>query len=194
VGRALEQLVEAIEVEVDQIGCEAIRLGLGDDEFARPLAVRGEVAAEHGDECLERAGGVLWQLFSPEEIGETIRRDAMSARRQQNLKHLLRAAAAEIPRAQRPGAFDRERPEQPDQQTLSMLGFFTHYAPPGRAIKFSLFSDTVITVSVRRAHGSSCVPRQTGLTASTGCDARHRSPSFPLSYSLSRVNRSRLWE
>jgi hypothetical protein len=61
-----------------------------------------------------------------EEIGETIGRYAMSARRQQDLEDLLRAAAAEIPRAQHSGALDRERPEQPNQQTLSMFVFFTH--------------------------------------------------------------------
>ena len=68
-GGALEQLVETVEVEVDQVACEAIRLRLGDHELARPLAVRGEVAAEDGDKGLERAGGVPWQRFSPEQIG-----------------------------------------------------------------------------------------------------------------------------
>jgi len=79
----------------------------------------------------------------------------MPARRQQDLEHLFRAAAAEISRAQRPGALDRERPEQPNQETLSTLVFFTHSHRPVGVIKFSLFTDTVITVSVRRAHASS---------------------------------------
>jgi hypothetical protein len=58
----------------------------------------------------------------------------MSTRSQQDLEHLLRAAAAEIPRAQRSGALDRERPKQPNQQTLSMFVFFTHsHRPVGRS-------------------------------------------------------------
>ena len=42
---ALQKLVEAVEVERDELGREAVRLRLRDDELACPLAVRGEVAA-----------------------------------------------------------------------------------------------------------------------------------------------------
>jgi hypothetical protein len=135
---ALEQLVEPIEIEVDEIGREAIRLCLGDHELTRPLAVRSEVAAENGDECLERAGGVLWQLFSPKEVGEAIGRHTVPACGQQDLEHLLRAAAAEIPRAERPGILDRKRPEQPNLETLPMFDVFIHsHRPVGRSSSVS---------------------------------------------------------
>ena len=57
--RALQQLVEAVEVERDELGREAVRLRLRDDELACPFPIRREVAAKHGDERLERAGDVL---------------------------------------------------------------------------------------------------------------------------------------
>ena len=88
-GRALQQLVEPIEVERDELGREPVGLGLGDDERARPIPVGGEVAAKTGDERLQRAGGVSRALVSPDEVGEAVGCHAMSACRQQDLEHLL---------------------------------------------------------------------------------------------------------
>ncbi len=116
-GGALEQLVEAVEVEVDKSGGEAIRLRLGDHELARPLAVLGKVTPEHRHERLERAGRVLRQVLSPERVGKTIGRHAVSAGGQQQLEHLLGARAAEVARPERAWAgLDLERPEEPDEQ------------------------------------------------------------------------------
>src|SRR5207249_2282824 len=70
--RAFEQLVEAVEIELDEVGGKAVRLRLGADKLAGALALRGEMATEHRDEGLERAGRVLRQIFPPEEIGEAI--------------------------------------------------------------------------------------------------------------------------
>ena len=92
--RALEQLVEAVEIELDSVGDEAVRLRLRADKLAGALALRDEMTAEHGDESLERAGRVLGQFFSPDEIGQAIDRHAMSARGEQDLEHLLWAGAA----------------------------------------------------------------------------------------------------
>ncbi len=122
VGGALEQLVEAVEVEVDEIGGEAIRLRLGDHELARPLAVRRKAAPQHRHERLKRAGGVLRQVLSPEQVGEAIGADAVSARGQQQLQHLLGAGAAEVARPERAAAgLDLEWPEEPDEHV-----FFLH--------------------------------------------------------------------
>ena len=52
---ALEQLVETVEVERNEVGREAVRLRLGDDERSRPFSVACEVAAKDGDERLQRA-------------------------------------------------------------------------------------------------------------------------------------------
>ena len=101
---------------------------------------------------MERAGGVPRQLFSPEQIGEAIGRDAMPARRQEDLEHLLRAAAAEIPRAQLPGALDLERPEKPNQQTLSMLLLITHLQGPASGRVLSLCAHIRYRGCPRHAH------------------------------------------
>ena len=58
-GRALQELVEAVEVELDQIGPEAVRLLLGDDELPRTIPVGDQVPSEDRDEGLDRGGDVL---------------------------------------------------------------------------------------------------------------------------------------
>ena len=63
---ALQQLVEAVEVERDELDREPVRLRLGDDELACPLAIRGEVAAKHGNERLQRAGDVVAAARRPQ--------------------------------------------------------------------------------------------------------------------------------
>ena len=122
--RALEQLIEAVEIERDEIGGEAIGLGLGADELARPLAVRRETPPQHGDERLQRAGRILGLLISPEQVGEPIRRDAVSTRRKQDLQNLFRASATEIACAERPRVvLDFKRAEQSDHRAaLVMIG------------------------------------------------------------------------
>ena len=120
-GRALEQLVEAIEVQRDELGREPVRLGLGDDKCPGPIPVGGEVAAKTGDERLQRAGGVPGALVSPDELGEAVGRHAMPPRCQQDLEHLLRPDPAEVTRPEAaPALLDRERPEQPDPRQLRL--------------------------------------------------------------------------
>ena len=64
-GRALQELVEAVEVELDQIGREAVRLLLGDDELPRTIPVGDQVPSEDRDEGLDRGGDVLGTLARP---------------------------------------------------------------------------------------------------------------------------------
>src|SRR4029079_12870375 len=69
------------------------------------------------DERLQRAGRILGLLVSPEQVGEPTRRDTVSTRGEQDLQHLFRASAPEIPRAERPRAvLDFERAEQTDHR------------------------------------------------------------------------------
>src|SRR5207253_3617918 len=120
--RALEQLVEAVEIELDSVGGEAVRLCLRADKLAGALPLRDEMTAEHGDESLERAGRVLGQLFSPKQLGEAIGRHSMSARGEQDLENLLRAGAAQVAWAERAGAvFDRKYSEESDHHPLPTL-------------------------------------------------------------------------
>ena len=119
-GGALDQGVEAIEVEIDEIGGEPIGLALGEHERPAAAAVRDEVPAQDGDEGLQRAGRVLGQLLAPEQLREALGRDAVAARREQDLEHLLRPRATEIAGTEPTRAdLDRERPEQPDHRPLA---------------------------------------------------------------------------
>ena len=119
---ALQQLVEAVEVERDELGREAVRLRLRDDELACPFAIRGEMAAKHGDERLERAGDVLRRVVTPDELGQAVGGHTMAARREQDLEDLLRPHAAEVAWSKAARALlDRERPEQPDHRPLPLL-------------------------------------------------------------------------
>src|SRR4029077_17991788 len=100
------------EVERDQLGGEAVGLGLGDDERPRTVSVRIEVPAKTGDECLERAHRVLWASVPPDQLAEAVGGDAMTARREQDLEHLLRPRSTQVGRAERARVvFDRELPE-----------------------------------------------------------------------------------
>ena len=125
--RALQQLVEAIEVECDELGREPVCLGLGDDERAGPIAVGGEVAAKTGYERLQRASGVARALVSPDKLREAVGRHTMPPRRQQDLEDLLGSDAAQVagPEAAR-ALLDRERPEQPDHGPLYRLRRTAH--------------------------------------------------------------------
>src|SRR5204862_7652948 len=128
--RALEQLVEAVEIQLDEIGREAIRLRLGDEELACPVAVRREMPPEHRDERLKRARRVPRRLAFPAQVGAPVGRDAMPARREQDLEYLLRPRAAEVARAERADTvFDRKHAEQPDHRALATCFLFAdaHY-------------------------------------------------------------------
>jgi hypothetical protein len=83
--RGLEELIEAVEIQLDKIGGEAIGLCFGNDELARPVTVRRETPPQHRDERLQRPGRILGLLISPEKVGEPIRRDAVSTRGEQDL-------------------------------------------------------------------------------------------------------------
>ena len=112
---ALEQLVEAVEVERDELRGEAVRLGLCHHELARALAVGGEMASKYRDERLQGAGRVLGAGVSPDELGKAVGWHEMAARCEQDLEHLLRSRAAEIAWAEAALALlDRERSEEPE--------------------------------------------------------------------------------
>ena len=130
---ALQQLVEAVEVERNELGGEAVRLRLRDDELACPFPIRGEVAAKHGDERLERTGDVLRPIATPDELGQAVGGHTMAARREQDLHDLLRPHTAQIAWSEAARAFlDRERPEQPDRRPLPLLnGSAQRYLPAG---------------------------------------------------------------
>ena len=115
--RALDQPVETVEVKVDQVGREPVRLRLGDDKLPRPLAVLSEMTPQRRHKGLQRADRILRPLLRPEQVGQAIGRHAMTARGEQDFQHLLRPCAPQVTRTQRSGAvFDCERPEQPDHQ------------------------------------------------------------------------------
>ena len=97
---ALQELVEAVEVEINELDREAVRLRLGDDERARPLPIGAEAPPKCRDEGLQRAGDIPRPVISPHELGEAIDRDVMPARREQDLEDLLRPHAAEVSRAE----------------------------------------------------------------------------------------------
>ena len=91
---------------------KTIGLCFSDDELGRSVAVRRETPPEHRDERLQRPRRILRLLISPEQVGEPIRRDAVSARGEQDLQDLFRANAPEITRAKRPCVvLDFERAE-----------------------------------------------------------------------------------
>ena len=134
---ALEQLVEAVQVEHHELAREPVRLGLGDDELPGTVAVSGEVAPEHRHEGLERSCDVLRALVAPEELRDPIGGHPVPARGEEDLEHLLRADAAEVAGAQAALAvLDRQRPEQPDQRpglahrTSVPFGRTTSQRPP----------------------------------------------------------------
>src|SRR5262249_6973917 len=83
--RALEQLVEPVEVDHDEIGRESVRLRLGHDERPRPISIWVEIAAQARDERLQRTHGVLRPLGTPDQLGEPVGCDAMATRREQKL-------------------------------------------------------------------------------------------------------------
>ena len=117
--RALEQLIEPVEIQRDKISGKAIGLRFSDDELARPVAVRRETPPEHRDERLQRPERILRLLISPEQVSEPIRRDAVSARGEQDLQDLFRASATEIARAERSEPFlDFKRAEQTDHRRV----------------------------------------------------------------------------
>src|ERR1700757_1676319 len=125
--RALEQLIEAVEIQRDKIGGKAIGPRFSDDELARPVAVRRETPPEHRDERLQRSRWILRLLISPEQVREPIRRDAVSARGEQDLQDLFRASATEITSAERPRpVLDFERAEQTHHRaalaTIGVIG------------------------------------------------------------------------
>jgi hypothetical protein len=68
-------------------------------------------------------------LISPEQVGEPIRRDAVSARGEQDLQDLFWASAPEITRAERPRAvLDFKRAEQTDHRAaLTTAGVVAHW-------------------------------------------------------------------
>ena len=105
--RPLDQLVEAVEVELDEVLCEAVRLRLGDDEPACTVAVVGEMPSEDGDEGLDGAADVLWPAVAPEKLGDPLGRHAMPACREQDLEHLLRPRSSEVAGTER--SRDRRR-------------------------------------------------------------------------------------
>ena len=120
--RALEQLVEAVEVERDELRGEAVCLGLCHHELARALAVGGEMASKHRDERLQGAGRVLGAGVSPDELGKAVGWHEMAARGEQDLEHLLRSRAAEVAWAEAALALlDREGSEEPEYRPLRPL-------------------------------------------------------------------------
>jgi hypothetical protein len=116
-GRALDELVEAVEVEQDVVSCESIGLGLGDHELTSAVAARAEVPAKHRDERLQRADCILRGIVAPDELRDPVDRHAMAARGEQDLEHLLRPDPSEVTRAERPRAVhDEQRPEHADHE------------------------------------------------------------------------------
>ncbi len=154
---ALQQLVEAVEVERDELGREAVRLRLRDDELACPLAVRREVAAKHGNERLERAGDVVRPLVTPQELGQAVGGNTMAARGQQDLEDLLRPHAAEVAWSKAARALlDREGPEQPDHRPLPLLNCLAQNASPGGGCVIALRARVIgpsLRSAERRARG-----------------------------------------
>ena len=132
-GRALEQLVEAVEVERNQLGRESVRLRFGDDQLSRPLPVRAEVASQHRDEGLERSGRVLRPLVGPDELGETIGGHEVATSRQEDLEHLLRSHPAEVAWPECAlSVLDRELSEQTDHGLPRGIGAHRTTLPFGR--------------------------------------------------------------
>ncbi len=128
---ALEQLVEAVEVERDEVGVEPIRLGLRDHERPGPFTVRREVTAKNGDEGLERAGHIPRPLVAPQELGQPIGRHPVAPGREQDLEHLLRSCPAQVawPEGSR-AVLDREWPEQPHDRSLGARRRLAHGFSP----------------------------------------------------------------
>src|SRR5512146_968624 len=109
VGGALEQLVEAVEVERDELGREAVRLRFRHDELARTFRVGRKVATKDRNERLQRAGDIPWAVSAPQQLGEAVGRNTMPARREQDFEHLLRSRPAQVARPQAAAAvLDRE--------------------------------------------------------------------------------------
>ena len=117
--RAFEQLVEAVEVERDELGREPVRLVLGDDQPAGTLAVGREVPPQCRYERLERAGNVLRSLAAPDELRKAVDGCRVTPSDEEDLEHLLRPDAAEVARADRAAAvFDRKRAEETDHRPV----------------------------------------------------------------------------
>jgi hypothetical protein len=94
--RTLQQGVEAIEIEVDELRVDSIRLCLRDNERARVLAVRGEATPEHRDERLKRATGMPRGPLPPELLGKPYGRDPVPPRGEEELEHLLGSNATQV--------------------------------------------------------------------------------------------------
>jgi len=84
---------------------KTIGLCFSDDELGRSVAVRRETPPEHRDERLQRPRRILRLLISPEQVGEPIRRDAVSVRGEQDLQDPFRTGATEITSAEHPWPF-----------------------------------------------------------------------------------------
>ncbi len=135
---------------------------------------------------LQRAGRILRPLVRPEQVGQAIGRDAMTARGEQDFQHLLRPGAPQVTRTQRAAAvLDRERPEQADHKA-PRFSFYAHALRHPHAIGLLNLCSTVVSarrlLSLRR-HDSLhliCVRADAPLTSEPGperndCPAmRHR--------------------
>src|SRR6266446_6158343 len=70
----------------------------------------------------------------------------MAARREQDLKHLLRPGAPQVSRTQRAGAvFDLERPEQADHEAPPLLFFCTHALRHPQSIELPFLCGAVVS-------------------------------------------------
>ena len=119
--RALQQLVEAVEVEVDEIGREPVRLRLGDHEPACALTIVGQAPTEDGDERLDRGGGPGTRL-GPEKLRDPLGGHEAAPSGEEDLEHLLRPHAAQIARPQQAARrLDREWAEQAESRPAGEL-------------------------------------------------------------------------
>ena len=97
--RAFEQLVEAVEVERDELGRESVCLVLRNDQLTCSRSVGRQMPAQGRDERLEGARDVLRPLRPPDRFRESVDRHAVPPSREQDLRA---PASGGLPRG-RPG-------------------------------------------------------------------------------------------